>query len=329
VAAFLNRLGWFRSFCLHSYFDQPMKSKFTFLLLLALPFAGMAQQKVLNKQQLLQDVKILSADSLEGRLSGRPGNLMAQDYIVKRFKQIGLKPYQDTYRQHFRLESKGLVVEKATNLVGYIPGKSDKAIVVTAHYDHVGKRNGEIYNGADDNASGVGALLAAATYFKAHKPEHTMVFVALDGEELGLQGANAFLENPPLPLQQILLNVNMDMLSINDKGELYASGTYQNPTLKPYVQQIAARPQAHLVLGHDRPEQQHDDWTNQSDHYQFYKHGIPFIYFGVEDHPHYHKPTDEYVNVNKTFYPDAASLVLDFIRKIDTNVKSLPAPATK
>jgi len=294
-----------------------------FAILLALPLPGFSQGDVLNKQQLLHDIKVLAADSMGGRLSGSEGNRMAQDYIQKRFKETGLQAYNGNYAQHFRLENKQLVVDKATNLVGFVKGKSDKVIVMTAHYDHVGTRNGEIYNGADDNASGVGALLAAAAYFEKHKPEHTIIFAALDGEEQGLQGAKAFVANPPVPQQNILLNVNMDMLSINDKGELYASGTYNNPQLKPYVEQIKARPNAKLILGHDRPEQQHDDWTNQSDHYAFFKQHIPYLYFGVEDHPHYHQPSDEYQNINTSFYPDAAALVIDFVKLMDKNLEKL------
>ncbi|WP_439883396.1 M28 family peptidase [Pontibacter sp. MBLB2868] len=291
--------------------------------LLVLPFLGAAQGQSVGNAQLLTDIKVLSADSLEGRLSGTKGNEMAQEYIIQRFKTIGLQPYNANYKQHFRLQNKGVVVEQATNLIGYIPGKSGKAIVITAHYDHVGRRNGEIYNGADDNASGVGALLAAASYFKENPPVHTLIFVALDGEELGLQGADAFLKQPPVPLEQIALNVNMDMLSINDKGELFASGTYHYPQLKAYLLTVKARPNARLILGHDKPEQGHDDWTNQSDHYQFHKRKIPFVYFGVEDHPHYHKPSDDFENINQAFYPDAAALVLDFVKIADTNLESI------
>ncbi|WP_161890798.1 M28 family peptidase [Pontibacter russatus] len=300
-----------------------MKKILTLCLLLALPLLGMAQRPTLDREQLLKDVEVLSADAMQGRQSGSEGSKKAQAYLLKRFRQVGLKPFGESYKQHFRIESKRLTVEQATNLVGYIPGSSEKAIVVTAHYDHVGQRDGQIYNGADDNASGVSALLAAAAYFAQHKPTHTLIFAALDGEELGLQGAKAFLENPPVPLQHILLNVNMDMLSINDKGELYASGAHHNPQLKPYLGQVKPLPHAKLVLGHDLPEQGHDDWTAQSDHYPFHRRGIPYIYFGVEDHPHYHQPTDDYAQVNKTFYPDAAALVLDFIQRMDANAAVL------
>lgn len=295
--------------------------KKTLLLLLMLSFAitASAQQPVLNKKQLLQDIQVLAADSMQGRLSGTPGNQMAQEYIEKRFRQIGLKPFGDDYKHHFKLEGKGVVVDKATNLIGYVKGRSNKVIVVTAHYDHVGVKEGQIYNGTDDNASGVGGLLAAAAYFKKNKPKHTIIFAALDGEELGLKGANAFLENPPVALQNIVLNVNMDMLSINEEGQLYASGTYHNPYLKPLLEKVKPRQNAKLLIGHDQPEQGQDDWTSQSDHYQFHKRQIPFIYFGVEDHPHYHKPSDDFDKVNQAFYPDATGLVIDFIKVADKN----------
>lgn len=305
-----------------------MNKLLLFPVLLALSFTASAQKSVLNEQQLLEDVRVLAADSMEGRLSGSAGNKMAQEYIEKRFKQIGLKFFGDSYKHHFRLENRGVLVEKATNLIGYIPGKSDKVIVVTAHYDHVGVRNGETFNGADDNASGVGGLLAAATYFKKHKPHHTFIFAALDGEELGLKGAEAFLDEPPVPLSNIVLNVNMDMLSINEKGELYASGTYHYPALRPLVEQVKPRPNAKLLIGHDLPEQGQDDWTRQSDHYQFHKRQIPFIYFGVEDHPHYHKPSDDFDKINQLFYPDAAALVIDFIRITDRNADKLKVKAS-
>ncbi len=310
-----------------------MKHLYSLILLACAPLMAEAQQINLNKQQLLQDVQVLSDDSMEGRLTGSVGSKKAQDYIVNRFQEVGLQPYGDTYKQYFRLEAKKqyfkthprkMVVEQATNIVGYIPGEeSADAIVIVAHYDHVGKKKDEIFNGADDNASGVGALLATAEYFKNNPPKHTMVFVALDGEELGFQGADAFLRNSPLPLENIILNVNLDMMSINDKGELFASGPYHYPFLKPYIEKIKARPAAKIRLGHDNPAEEHNDWTNQSDHYEFHKRSIPFVYFGVEDHDHYHKETDEFNQIDKTFFADAAELSLDFLKAMDDNLQNI------
>ncbi|RIJ34412.1 M28 family peptidase [Pontibacter oryzae] len=301
-----------------------MKKTIILAALLSLPFVASAQRVLLDASQLLQDVKVLSADSMGGRLSGSEGSKMAQEYIQTRFKQAGLKAFGDDYKQYFKINTQRVQVEQATNLVGYIAGKSGKAIVVTAHYDHVGFDGEEVFNGADDNASGVGALLAAATYFAKHPPKHTIIFAALDGEELGLQGAKAFLGRPPVPQNDILLNVNMDMLSINKKGELYASGAYHYPKLLPYLNQVKPRAGAKLMLGHDRPEQGHDDWTGQSDHAVFHKYKIPYVYFGVEDHPYYHKGTDEFKQINQQFYADAAGLVLDFLKVVDAKLGQTP-----
>ena len=90
------------------------------------------------------------------------------------------------------------------------------------------------------------------------------------------------------------LDVNLDMVGHSERGELYASGTYHTPSLTPALERVAARAPVKLLLGHDRPEQGHDDWTNQSDQYAFHKAGIPFVYFGVEDHKDYHKPPDDF-----------------------------------
>ncbi|TXK52422.1 M28 family peptidase [Pontibacter qinzhouensis] len=294
------------------------------LLLLFFSVHARAQQNLPDTAQLFQDIRVLSADSMAGRKSGTEGSRKAQRYLEQRFKQIGLTAYNKTYKQHVRLQKEKLVVEDAINLIGYIPGQTQEVLVVTAHYDHLGQRQASIFNGADDNASGVGAMLAIAAYFKKHQPYYTLLFVALDGEELGLQGANAFLNAPPVPLHNIMLNVNLDMLSINSKGELYASGSYHYPWLLPYLQQVKALPHAAIRVGHDRPEQGPQDWTNQSDHYQFHKRELPFIYFGVEDHTHYHQTTDTFENINRPFYADATALVLDFIQIVDQQHRPKP-----
>ncbi|WP_187261528.1 M28 family peptidase [Pontibacter beigongshangensis] len=293
--------------------------KLLILLFLVWHLPAGAQQIIIDTTQLLHDIRTLAADSMEGRQSGTAGNGRAQQYLERRFREIGLQPFGDSYRQHFRLQTQKLVVEQAANLIGYIPGDPAKVLVITAHYDHIGQQDGQIFNGADDNASGVGALLAAAAHFQQHRPRHTIIFAALDGEELGLQGAAAFLKSPPVPLGHIVLNINLDMLSISQKKELYASGTFHHPWLRPYLLQVQPLPNARLVLGHDRPEQGRDDWTKQSDHFQFHKRRIPYIYFGVEDHAHYHKPTDTFQNIDPAFYTDAAALVIDFIRIADAH----------
>lgn len=266
--------------------------------------------------QLLKDVEILSSDSYQGRKTGTKGAEMAREYLHNRFTAIGLNPFRQLggYEQPFSFETTQGTV-KGRNMIGYIEGKTDDAIVISAHYDHIGIIKNEVYNGADDNASGVAALLKFAAYFKQHKPQHTLIFAAFDAEEIGLQGAKAFVANPTIALNKIRLNINMDMISHNDKGELYACGTLKYPELKKYF--MTTSPKVKVLFGHDDPKSGHDDWTNQSDHSAFNDKNIPFLYFGVEDHKDYHKASDEYQNINKAFFTDAAKSILEIVINID------------
>ncbi|PUZ26872.1 peptidase M20 [Chitinophaga costaii] len=291
--------------------------------------AQMAQaQYSVDSSRLMDDIRTLSSDKFEGRRIGTKGNRMAQFYLLDRFKEIGLKPFNGKYERMF-LHQAGTERISGTNIYGYIAGKSDSTIIITAHYDHLGIRKtkegskGEdsIYNGADDNASGVGGLLAIARYYSLHTPAHTLVFAALDGEEEGLLGAKAFFEQPPLPVKQLQLNVNMDMISRNDQQELYASGLYYNPALKSFVDAASAQSRIHLKTGHDQPNQGGNDWTGQSDQYEFKQHNIPFLYFGVEDHPDYHKVSDEFLHIQPSFYFQAVNTILSFVDAAD---KALP-----
>ncbi|MGH7128536.1 MAG: M28 family peptidase, partial [Planctomycetaceae bacterium] len=187
-------------------------------------------------------------------------------------------------------------------------------------------RQGEIYNGADDNASGTGALIEIARWFAAHPPENSIIFAAFDAEEGGLVGARGFVANPPAPADRIVLNVNMDMVGRNARNELYAAGTSHYGFLRPYLDSVAARAPVSLRFGHDDPNgPRSDDWTTQSDHAAFHAAGIPFIYFGVEDHPDYHRPTDAVERLMPEFFAGAASTVLDAIRTFDRNLSVIAA----
>lgn len=293
---------------------------YSFCLLFALP--ALAQSSI-DSAQLMKDVRTLSADKMEGRKTGTRGSRMAQFYIMDRFKKIGISAYHDTHEYPFYFQEGDKKI-MGTNLYGYIPGKLSTVIVISAHYDHLGnsKTNGAdtIFNGADDNASGIGGLLAIASYFKKHPPRYTLIFAAFDGEEEGLQGAKAFVAQPPVPLTQIRQNINMDMIAHNDKNELYVCGTQQFPDLKKYTDEVASRSSVKLIAGHDKPESGTDDWTKQSDQYEFFKQKIPFLYFGVEDHPDYHRVTDEYSRINHSFYYRAVQAVLEVVKKLDSDM---------
>ena len=290
---------------------------FPFALLLSCSSVKKTDAQQDSGSQMLNDVEVLSSDAYQGRKTGTKGAEMARTYISGRFKQIGLKQYTSLsgYEQAFNFKRGNAGDVSAINLIGYIQGLSDNVIVISAHYDHLGVVKEEVFNGADDNASGIGGLLRLAEHFSKNKPNNTIIFAAFDAEEMGLQGAKAFVEKPPVPLANIKLNINMDMIAHNDKGELYACGTFKYPELKKYF--IIKNPDIKVLFGHDDPKLGNDDWTNQSDQGAFNAKNIPFLYFGVEDHKDYHKATDEFVNINKTFYVNAVNAILDVANNID------------
>lgn len=271
----------------------------------------------INNVVVLNDLKELSSDKYEGRKTGTPGNDMAANFIIDKFKKAGLLSYHDNYKQPITFNNKIGEAIKGNNIVGYIKGKTDKIMVISAHYDHLGIKDGKVFNGADDDASGVIAVLAYAEYFSKHQPKYTMIFVAFDAEEMGLQGSKYFVAHAPVNLKDIAININMDMIAHNDKNELYACGTFQFPNLKPFITSPNQKP--NIIFGHDDPKTGHEDWTYQSDQGSFYAKNIPFIYFGVEDHKDYHKETDEFQNINQDFYVGAVKTILEVIKNIDKN----------
>lgn len=293
-----------------------MIKKILIIGLFVLPAITSCSQKV-NQVKVLNDLKELSSDAYEGRKIGTKGGKMAADFIIKRFQELGLKAFNDDYTQKFSFSDKKGTTYNGQNIVGYIKGETDKAIVISAHYDHLGIINGEIYNGADDNASGTCGLLAFAEYFSKHQPKHTLIFVAFDGEEEGLQGSKYFVDHPPVNIKDITLNINMDMIAHNDKNELYVCGTFEFPELRKFIFTSSDKPK--ILFGHDDPKQGHDDWTDQSDQGSFYAKKIPFIYFGVEDHKDYHQPTDEFKNINQEFYVNSVKAILQVIKNFDKN----------
>lgn len=283
-----------------------------------LPSVLLAQR--VDENKLLNDIEYLSSDALEGRKPLSEGSLLAREYIKNRFRDLKLTSQFSEFTQFFDFEStrEGEIYKNAANMIGFVPGEeSEKIIVVMAHYDHIGKKGSLIYNGADDNASGTASLLALAEYFSVNRPRHSMMFVALDAEEMGLQGAKALIADFPFPLDQVLLTINMDMISRDTDNDLYAVGTYHYPALKPILEAASKGKSINLKLGHDTPGTGAADWTFSSDHAVFHQEKIPFIYFGVEDHEDYHKPTDTFENIDQTFYINAVEMILEVLISLD------------
>lgn len=276
----------------------------------------------IDPARLIADVEALTAPTMEGRRTGTPGNQRAQAFILGRFRDLGLKPLGARYEQPFSFQLRGGGSTSGTNLVGIVRGttRPDDFLLLTAHYDHLGVTNGAVHPGADDNASGVASLLQAAAHVAAHPLQHTVVFVTFDGEEQGLQGAKHFVAKPPIDLKRIRLMLNLDMVSRNDASTIFAAGTSHHPALKEIVTRAAQGRRLTVKFGHDRPAKDaggEADWTQQSDQGPFHEAGVRTLYYGVEDHADYHKPTDTADRIPRTFFAEVAELVVQTLIEAD------------
>lgn len=288
----------------------------------AMSIAAVAEDAKFDRGAALETVETLAADNMGGRAAGTEGNAMARAYLLKKVTDAGYEPVGPSFEHQFTFTPRlptGASEITGTNLLFRISGTGNtgKTIVVSAHYDHVGTRGGQIFNGADDNASGVAGALAIAEALKNSPPENDFIFALFDAEEMGLQGARAFVRNRQMIDPNIAFNINFDMLSRSDKNELYVAGVFHRPELKSVVESVASKVPVKLLMGHDDPALGNNDWTFASDHGPFHNDGVPFLYFGVEDHPHYHQPSDVYDSIPVEFFLRSLETVVAAAREVD------------
>ena len=223
------------------HFDMMFKLKLCFLFIFLLIIPANGQTTI--ERKLGQHVYTLASDLLEGRKSGTQHSRMASEYIIKQWEEIGVEPYYDTsFLQTFHNNN-------FQNIVGIIRGNDsvwkNEYIIVGAHYDHLGVKNGNIYNGADDNASGVATLIELARKLKNEQAnlKRSIILVAFDAEELGLIGSTHFAKHIKIPSEDIKLMISIDMVGwykASGKVEYIGSGTMSdgekilmNPQLVP------------------------------------------------------------------------------------------------
>lgn len=279
--------------------------------------SGFAQS--FDYESVLRDLKTLSSDEFEGRGMDTKGGEMTKAYIAQRLDSLGLQQFDSSWYQPFNvMHNMKLKKLHGDNVLGYIPGTefSDRWIVVSSHHDHMGIMDEEIYNGADDNASGTCALFALAEHLRKNPPRHSVVLVAFDGEETGLIGSKHFVDNRPMGEDFIRLNMNMDMISRNDKNEIYLCGGSHAPGTFGLFVDADTWTDAKVMFGHDGSDKK-DNWTFASDHANFQRAGIPFVYFGVEDHKDYHRPSDDFENIDQDFYEDVIELIIRCFEVVD------------
>lgn len=273
-----------------------------------------------DSEQILNDLQFLSSDSLQGRGINTQGSALARAYLIERLIEEGVQPLDSSYTHEFAFVHSMLKKRiEGVNVQGLIRGSRnpERFIIVTAHYDHMGIMKGEIYNGADDNASGSVALLAIAEHLQKSPPANSVILACFDGEESGLAGSRRWVEECGIAHDSILLNINLDMISRSNKNQLYCCGTRHFPQFKSLFDKGEIDEKLDLRFGHEGGDKS-DDWTYASDHANFYRAGIPFLYFGVEDHPDYHQPSDDFEKINQEFYLNVISAVIALIQGIDS-----------
>ena len=300
------------------------------ILILVIPFFSFAQENLsyansINNKDLYKHIEVLSSDSLEGRETGKPGQKMAAEYIANHFKKIGIPPYKrKTYYQKFKVKSERHICKcddcdlaffkrifksnqtiRGENVLGYIEGSDlkDELLIITAHYDHLGKHDSLIFNGADDDASGVSAALEIAEAFMlakkaGHGPRRSILIMPVSGEEKGLLGSRYYTDNPIYPLENTVANLNIDMIGRlddwHDNGNyVYLIGSdrlsYDLHNLNEKINDD------YIGIDLDYRFNDKDDpnrYYYRSDHYNFAKNNIPVIFYFNGVHEDYHKPSD-------------------------------------
>jgi aminopeptidase YwaD len=258
---------------------------------------------------LRERVAHLASPELDGRAAGSPGDLAARAYIAERFRCLGLTPGGDggAYEQPFTSDGRA-----TANLIGYVRGSDERVardiIVVGAHHDHLGDRR----LGANDNASGVVALLAIAQAIRQRPaPRRTIAFVAFGGEELGLLGSRHFTAHPPaaLPLDRVVHDVNLDMVgSYASTGAVHAMGTFRDLPGTAIVN----------ALARDRPELRIRTGGRGvgSDHEPFCRAGIPYVFFWTPDRQCYHARCDTAEQLDAVHLGEIAAFAGELVARL-------------
>ena len=307
---------------------------FLFSLLMSWPVISCMNSEndyIFNEEQLLSYIKTLSSDNFSGRKFATPGNQQAQEFIVSTLQQLAVPAFEDKYQHSFNHE-RLFDNKQGANVIGFIEGTSqkDQYIVLSAHFDHLGKKGSKVFNGADDNASGTAALLAYASMLIKKPLKHSVVLLFTDGEEVNLLGAKAFIKQQKKRVKKIRLNVNLDMIAgnyktkelnyINHDFDLILTSSLQKDFHQFQKSQALKIKKGFKRGSNNRSMLAKTNWRMASDHAVFYQADIPFIYFGVGTHKNYHSTKDNYDNINSEFFIAATKSIYQQLLFLDKNI---------
>ncbi len=294
------------------------------------------------------DIRFLAADSLGGRFTGTDAALKAARYLTHRFREVGAKPGVPGWLQTFAIASDlpGLKQidpparpSQGVNVVAVVPGRDRNLkreyVVVGAHYDHLGHGEakssllgepGQIYHGADDNASGTVALVAIARALARHPARRSVLLVAFSGEELGLLGSAAYVREPAAPLAQTVAMVNLDMVGRLRNDRLLVFGSETATEFPALLDSLNLASKFDLKYS--------GDGFGRSDQESFYVAKKPVLHVFTDLHEDYHRPTDDWEKINVPGLVKVADFTATVVRSIAdrttplTFVFKAPAPVT-
>lgn len=286
--------------------------------------------ETITAKDLGKHLFIYASDEFEGRDTGEPGqkkavNYLKDFYITKGISSpLGGKDYfQKVPSSYLSNNRRGITLKDSENVVAFIKGteKPDEIVVISAHLDHEGVKNGKVYNGADDDGSGTVAMLEIAEAFKmaadaGKGPKRSILFLHVTGEEKGLLGSKYYTENPIFPLANTVTDLNIDMIGRIDarhKGNpnyVYLIGSDKLSTELHNLSEKVNAKYMNIDLDYKyNDENDPNRFYYRSDHYNFAKHNIPIIFYFNGTHADYHKPTDTPDKINYELLENRTRLV--------------------
>lgn len=268
----------------------------------------------ITPEELRGFVEEVSSEKYDGRMTGEEGHNKVCNYIKTYYDSLGIKP-PTTHPDYFQKVPKSSLpddVKDSQNVIAYIEGSvfPNEYIYITAHSDHEGIVEGEVYPGADDNGSGTAAVLEIAEAFKkatedGNGPKRSIVFLHVTGEEIGLYGSRYYTNNPVFPIEETVTTLNIDMIGRVDKKHknnqdyIYVIGADRISSELHFVVQEANYNFVNLELDYEfNAKNDHNRYYYRSDHYNFATKGIPVVFFFNGEHEDYTKPTDTADKIN-------------------------------
>lgn len=272
-----------------------------------------------------------ASDEFEGRETGEPGQKMAVEYLKNFYKSqnivspIGGDDYfQEVPAEWINKNTRRGTYKDSENVVAFIEGseKPEEIVVISAHLDHEGVKNGKVYNGADDDGSGTVAMLEIAEAFqlavKAGKgPKRSILFLHVTGEEKGLLGSKYYTDVDPIfPLENTVCDLNIDMIGRTDSRHkadpnyVYLIGSDKLSTELHTISETMNKKYTNINLDYKyNDENDPNRFYYRSDHYNFVKNNVPIIFYFNGTHVDYHKPTDTPDKINYELLENRTKLV--------------------